>query len=31
MRGRTRTDWWGVVVEAPDGPALAGFYESLLG
>lgn len=31
MRGRTRTDWWGVVLEAPDGPALARFYESLLG
>jgi len=31
MRGRTGTDWWGVVLEAPDGPALARFYESLLG
>jgi len=31
MRGRTRTDWWGVVLEAPDGTALARFYESLLG
>lgn len=31
MRGRTRTDWWGVVLEAPDGPALARFYETLLG
>ena len=30
MRGRTRTDWWGVVLEAPDA-ALARFYESLLG
>jgi predicted enzyme related to lactoylglutathione lyase len=31
MRGRTKTDWWGVVLEAPDGAALAGFYSSLLG
>ncbi len=31
MRGRVRTNWWGVVVEAPDGVALAGFYASLLG
>lgn len=31
MRGRTKTDWWGVVLEAPDGPALAGFYSKLLG
>jgi len=31
MRGRGNTDWWGVVLEAPDGPALARFYESLLG
>jgi catechol-2,3-dioxygenase len=31
MRGRARTDWWGVVLEAPDGVALAGFYSSLLG
>jgi predicted enzyme related to lactoylglutathione lyase len=31
MRGRTKTDWWGVVLEAPDGPALAGFYSQLLG
>jgi hypothetical protein len=31
MRGRSRTDWWGVVLEAPDGLALAGFYASLLG
>jgi catechol 2,3-dioxygenase-like lactoylglutathione lyase family enzyme len=31
MRGRSKTDWWGVVLEAPDGPALARFYESLLG
>ena len=31
MRGRTKTDWWGVVLEAPDGPALARFYSGLLG
>ncbi|HXY42752.1 MAG TPA: VOC family protein [Acidimicrobiales bacterium] len=31
MRGRSRTDWWGVVLEAPDGVALANFYASLLG
>jgi catechol-2,3-dioxygenase len=31
MRGRSRTHWWGVVLEAPDGVALARFYSSLLG
>jgi catechol 2,3-dioxygenase-like lactoylglutathione lyase family enzyme len=31
MRGRVNTDWWGVVLEAPDGPALARFYSGLLG
>jgi catechol-2,3-dioxygenase len=31
MRGRSKTDWWGVVLEAPDGLALARFYSSLLG
>jgi len=31
MHGRTKTDWWGVVLEAPDGLALARFYSSLLG
>lgn len=31
MRGRTKTDWWGVVLEAPDGLALAQFYSTLLG
>ncbi len=41
MRGRSqldgstsrnaRNDWWGVVLEAPDGPALARFYATLLG
>jgi catechol-2,3-dioxygenase len=31
MRGRTRTDWWGVVLEATDGVALARFYAGLLG
>jgi catechol 2,3-dioxygenase-like lactoylglutathione lyase family enzyme len=41
MRGRetadestdrwSRSDWWGVVLDAPDGPALARFYSDLLG
>jgi hypothetical protein len=41
MRGRTeadgsvdrwsRSDWWGVVLDAPDAPALAHFYSDLLG
>lgn len=31
MRGRSRTDWWGVALDAPDGVALARFYSSLLG
>jgi catechol 2,3-dioxygenase-like lactoylglutathione lyase family enzyme len=41
MHGRTdgdpaadrwsRNDWWGVVLDAPDGPALAHFYSDLLG
>jgi catechol 2,3-dioxygenase-like lactoylglutathione lyase family enzyme len=31
MRGRTKTDWWGLVLEAPDGAALARFYSDLLG
>ena len=41
MRGRSesddtvdrwsRHDWWGVVLEAPDAPALAHFYSDLLG
>ncbi len=41
MRGRTesdfstprerRNDFWGVVLDAPDGPALARFYAELLG
>ena len=31
MRGRSRTNWWGVVLEAPDGAALARFYASLFG
>jgi catechol 2,3-dioxygenase-like lactoylglutathione lyase family enzyme len=41
MRGRSqsdestsrwsRHDWWGVVLEAPDAPALARFYSDLLG
>ncbi len=31
MRGRFKTDWWGVVLEAPDAHALAHFYSSLLG
>jgi catechol 2,3-dioxygenase-like lactoylglutathione lyase family enzyme len=28
---RTRNTWWGVVLDAPDAPALARFYERLLG
>ncbi len=31
MRGRTKTDWWGVVLEAPDGQALARFYSEFTG
>lgn len=41
MRGRadespdldrwSRHDWWGVVLDAPDAPALAHFYADLLG
>jgi hypothetical protein len=41
MRGRaesddsvdrwSRSDWWGVVLDAPDAPALARFYSDLLG
>ncbi len=31
MRGRVKTDWWGVVLEAPDARALARFYSGLLG
>jgi catechol-2,3-dioxygenase len=31
MRGRSRTDWWGVVLEARDGVALANFYARVLG
>ena len=31
VRGRSRTDWWGVVLDAPDGVALANFYADLLG
>ncbi len=41
MRGRnesddsvdrwSRSDWWGVVLDAPDGRALAHFYADLLG
>lgn len=27
----SRHDWWGVVLDAPDGPALARFYAELLG
>jgi catechol 2,3-dioxygenase-like lactoylglutathione lyase family enzyme len=30
MRGRTKTEWWGVVLEAPDGDALNEFYSKLL-
>ena len=31
MRGRSKTDWWGVCLEGPDPHALAGFYSALLG
>ena len=31
MRGRSKTDWWGVVLEAPDAQALADFYSHLTG
>ncbi len=31
VRGRSKTDWWGVVLEAPDAHALADFYSHLLG
>ena len=30
MRGRSKTVWWGVVLEAPDAHALADFYSRLL-
>ncbi len=30
MRGRTKTDWWGVALDAPDALALARFYADLL-
>ncbi|MBX6752579.1 MAG: VOC family protein [Micromonosporaceae bacterium] len=31
MALRTKTPWWGVVLDAPDVPALADFYARLLG
>ena len=31
MALRSRTQWWGVVLDAPDAPALARFYAGLLG
>jgi catechol 2,3-dioxygenase-like lactoylglutathione lyase family enzyme len=31
MRGRTRTIWWGVVIESADAHALARFYSEVLG
>jgi hypothetical protein len=31
MRARTKTQWWGTVLDTPDPEALAGFYERLLG
>jgi hypothetical protein len=31
MALRTTTQWWGVVLDAPDGVALAHFYAELLG
>jgi catechol 2,3-dioxygenase-like lactoylglutathione lyase family enzyme len=31
MRGRSRTDWWGVALSAPDAGTLARFYSGMLG
>ncbi len=31
MRGRTKTNWWGLCLEAPDPQALADFYAAVLG
>ncbi len=31
VRGRTRDQWWGLAVEAPDPVELASFYSELLG
>ena len=31
MALRTKTQWWGVVLDAPNGPELAHFYARLLG
>lgn len=31
MRGRSKTDWVGVCLEAPDPQALADFYAAVLG
>lgn len=31
MRGRTRTTWWGVVIESADAQGLARFYSEVLG
>ncbi len=31
MALRTKKQWWGVVLDAPDGPELARFYARLLG
>lgn len=31
MRGRAKTNWVGVCLEAPDPQALAGFYSAVLG
>ena len=31
MALRTKTQWWGVVLESQDGPGLAHFYARLLG
>jgi catechol 2,3-dioxygenase-like lactoylglutathione lyase family enzyme len=31
MRGRTKAEWWGAVLEAPNALALAEFYARLLG
>jgi predicted enzyme related to lactoylglutathione lyase len=31
VRGRANTEWWGVVIDAPDARSLAEFYAQLLG
>ena len=31
MRGRSKTCWWGICLEAPDPQGLADFYAAVLG